>query len=71
MYEAGAGVIDLDHVLVIGRHVGALPDDVVVELEPQPGTTGAVLSPQAEALLPEAVELVRREVLLPAGVTNV
>ncbi len=41
MYEAGAGVIDLDHVLVIGRHFGALPDDVVVvEFEPQPGTTG-------------------------------
>jgi hydrogenase maturation protease len=69
MYEAGAGVIDLDHLLVLGRHFGALPDDVVaVELEPYPGTTGDQLSPAAQALLPQAVELVRREVLAPARV---
>jgi hydrogenase maturation protease len=69
MYEAGAGVIDLDHLLVIGRHFGALPDDVVaVELEPHPGTTGDQLSPAAQTLLPQAVELVRREVLAPARV---
>jgi hydrogenase maturation protease len=69
MYEAGAGVIDLDHLLVIGRHFGALPHDVVaVELEPHPGTTGDQLSPAAQALLPQAVELVRREVLAPARV---
>ncbi len=64
MYEASAGVIDLDHLLVIGRHFGALPDDVVaIELEPGPGTTGDALSAQAQALLPELVDLVRREVL--------
>jgi hydrogenase maturation protease len=69
MYEAGAGVIDLDHLLVLGRHFGALPDDVVaIELEPHPGTTGDQLSPGAQALLPQAVELVRREVLAPARV---
>ncbi len=69
MYEAGAGVLDLDHLLVIGRHFGALPDDVVVvELEPQPGTLGDQLSAAAQALLPEAVELVRHEVLAPARV---
>jgi hydrogenase maturation protease len=69
MYEAGAGVIDLDHLLVLGRHFGALPDDVVaVELEPHPGTTGDQLSRAAQALLPQAVELVRREVLAPARV---
>jgi hydrogenase maturation protease len=67
MYEAGAGVVDLDHLLVIGRHFGALPDDVVaVELEPHPGTTGDQLSAAAQALLPQAVELVRREVFAPA-----
>jgi hydrogenase maturation protease len=71
MYEAGAGVIDLDHLLVIGRHFNALPDDVVaVELEPHPGTTGDELSAAAHALLPQAVELVRREVLAPARVTT-
>src|ERR671927_1756612 len=33
--EAGAGVIDLDHLLVIAHHFGALPNDVrCVELEP-------------------------------------
>jgi hydrogenase maturation protease len=69
MYEAGAGVIDLDHLLVIGRHFGGLPDDVVaIELEPHPGTTGDQLSPAAQALLPQAVELLRREVLAPARV---
>jgi hydrogenase maturation protease len=69
MYEAGAGVLDLDHLLVLGRHFGALPDDVVaIELEPQPGTTGDQLSAAAQALLPYAVELVRREVLVPARV---
>ena len=63
MYEAGAGVIDLDHLLVIGRHFGGLPDDVVaIELEPVPGTTGDTLSAQAEALLPTLVDLVCREV---------
>lgn len=69
MYEASAGVIDLDHLLVIGRHFGALPDDVVaIELEPQPGTNGDVLSRDAQALLPDAVDLVRRAVLpAPAG----
>jgi hydrogenase maturation protease len=69
MYEAGAGVVDLDHLLVIGRHFGALPDDVVaVELEPVPGTTGDELSVAARALLPRAVEFVRREVSAPARV---
>ncbi len=67
MYEASAGVIDLDHLLVIGRHFGALPPDLVtIELEPHPGTTGDQLSPQAQALIPDAVELVRREVLATA-----
>ncbi len=67
MYEAGAGVIDLDHLVVIGRHFGALPDDVVaIELEPHPGTTGDTLSRVAQALLGHAVDLVRRDVLAAA-----
>ena len=72
MYEAGAGVIDLDHLVVIGRHLGALPDDVVaIELEPHPGTTGDGLSEQARGLLHDVVDLVRAEVArkapTPAG----
>jgi hydrogenase maturation protease len=63
MYEAGAGVIDLDHLVVIGRQFSALPDDVVaIELEPDPGTTGDALSPGARALLPELIDLIRHEV---------
>ncbi len=66
MYEASAGVIDLDHLLVIGRHFDALPDDVVaIELEPHPGTTGEELSVQVQALLPDAIDLVRTEALAP------
>lgn len=72
MYEAGAGVVDLDHLLVIGRHFGCLPPDVVtVELEPCPDTTGDRLSAQAQALLADAVELVRREVLANPHATTV
>jgi hydrogenase maturation protease len=64
MYETAAGVIDLDHLLVIGRHFGALPPDVVViELEPYSDTTGDQLSAPVQALLPDAFALVRREVL--------
>jgi hydrogenase maturation protease len=67
MHEPGAGVLHVDHLLVIGRHFGALPDDVVaIELEPQPGTTGDGLTMGAQALLPEALEMVRREVFAPA-----
>ncbi len=68
MYEAGAGVVDLDHLVVIGRHFGVLPDDVVaIELEPHAGTTGDTLSPAAQALLPDAIDLVRREVVTAAS----
>ncbi len=64
--EAGAGVIDLDHLLVIARYFGALPDDVVaVEVEPVDANGGDGLSPEVAALLPEAIELVRREALAP------
>jgi hydrogenase maturation protease len=71
MYEAGAGVVDLDHLLVLGRHFDALPDDVVaVELEPEPGTTGARLSTSAQALLPEAIELVHQAIHAPARVPS-
>lgn len=69
MYEAGAGVLDVDHLLVIGRHFAALPDDVVVvELEPEPGTLGDQLSAAAQVLLPEAIDVVRREALAPARI---
>jgi hydrogenase maturation protease len=64
--EAGAGVIDLDHLLVIAQHFGALPGEVVVvELEPVDVAGRDGLSPTAAALLPSVAELVRREALAP------
>ena len=57
--EAGAGVIDLDHLLVIAHHFGALPDDVrCVELEPV-RAEGPALSPEAGRRLADAIAIVR------------
>lgn len=68
MYEASAGVIDIDHLVALGRHLGALPDDVVaIELEPYRGSTGEWLSPRARELLPVAVDMVTREVYRAAA----
>lgn len=62
--EAGAGVIDLDHLLVIGQHFESLPPRVVLyELEPAEMDGGEGLSRVAEPRLEEAVERVRREAL--------
>jgi hydrogenase maturation protease len=64
--EAGAGAVELDNVLVVAGHFGALPDDVVaVEFEPVDLTTGDRLSPEADAALPDALTLVRREAARP------
>lgn len=60
--EAGAGVIDLDHLLIIAHHFGALPPDVlVIEVEPFDTSPGAELSDGAAALLPGIIDFVRRE----------
>ena len=61
--EAGAGVVDVDHLLIIAQHFGALPPDVVVlELEPVDARGGDGLSPEALDQLPRVVDLVRQEV---------
>lgn len=58
--EAGAGVIDLDHLIAIAGHFAALPEEVVViELEPTGLIYGAHLSPLAAEALPAAIRLVR------------
>ena len=50
--EAGAGVIDLDHLLVIANHFGALPDDVrIIEFEPVDSGGGEALSTQGQRAL--------------------
>lgn len=62
--EAGAGVIDLDHLLVIGGHFEAFPVDLrVIELEPVERGPGDALSPLAERLLPEAISRARAAIL--------
>ncbi len=67
MLEAGGGVVDLDHLLVIAGHLGGLPEDVItIEIEPTDMTGGDALSPGARELLDEAVALVRDEVLAAA-----
>ena len=58
--EAGAGVIDVDHLLRIARHFGGLPDDVIcIELEPDEVSGGVELSAAAVACLDDALHLAR------------
>ena len=67
--EAGAGVIDLDHLLVIAAYFGALPTEVItLELEPVDVAGGEGLSPGAAARLPGALEQARRAALAPLPV---
>jgi hydrogenase maturation protease len=64
--EAGAGVIDLDHLLLIAHYFDALPAEVLVfELEPVDATCGDKMSPGAERLLPQVTEMVRQAALAP------
>lgn len=66
MLEAGAGIVDLDHLLVIAEHFKGLPRDVItIEIEPTDKTGGDALGPAARELLADAIALVRREVLAP------
>jgi hydrogenase maturation protease len=58
--EAGAGVVDVDHLLVVAGYFRALPDDVVVfEIDHAEPTAGVTLSDAAAALLPLAIERAR------------
>jgi hydrogenase maturation protease len=64
--EAGAGVLDLDHLLVIASYFGALPREVItLELEPVDVSGGEGLSPSATALLPSVIEQARELALRP------
>jgi Ni,Fe-hydrogenase maturation factor len=64
MLGAGSGIVDLDHLLVIADHLGALPREVVlIEYEPVDARGGEALSPHGEGRLQEAVELARRSAL--------
>jgi hydrogenase maturation protease len=62
--EAGAGVVDLDHLLVIANHLRVLPEDVfVIEMEPVDMSPGIELSAAGMACMEEAVRLARDAVL--------
>lgn len=62
--EAGAGVIDFDHLLIIAQHFAALPPEVIIlEVEPVDTLGGEGLSPEVAALLPEVIKLVQSAVL--------
>lgn len=58
--EAGAGVIHVDHLLVVGTYLNTLPSEVLVlEVEPTDLHQGELLSPAVGALLPAAVHAIR------------
>jgi hydrogenase maturation protease len=58
--EAVTGVIDLDNLLVVTGHFGALPAEVfVVEVEPVATEFGMEPSPAVAAVLPEVRRLAR------------
>lgn len=64
--EAGAGVIHLDHLLVIAQQMQALPPElVVIEVQPVDTSPGIELSPEMARLLPQVIDLVRRDALAP------
>jgi hydrogenase maturation protease len=64
--EAGAGVIDIDHLLVIAQQMNALPREVViVELEPADTSPGIELSDAGSRALGETIDLVRSQLCLP------
>lgn len=64
--EAGAGVVDLDHLLIVGQQFRALPPEVIViEVEPVDRSPGTDLSPELAGLLFQVIDLVRREALAP------
>jgi hydrogenase maturation protease len=61
--EAGAGVIDIDHLLSIADYFQALPEEVFVyELEPVDSQGGENLSPKAVTLLEDVVDEIRQKV---------
>lgn len=65
--EAGAGVIDLDHLLVIAQEMRALPPHVIVmEIEPLDREPGVDLSEGGRDLLASVVKMVQDEVGQPA-----
>lgn len=61
--ESVGGVIDLDHIVVVNRHFGSLPEDtVVIEVEAGDQSFGTGYSPDVEDVIPRILEAIRQEV---------
>lgn len=66
--EAVTGVIDMENMLIICKHFGALPREVtVIEVEPEKEDWGLEFSPSVAARVVEAIGLVRGEVMKGVG----
>jgi hydrogenase maturation protease len=62
--EAGAGVIDIDHLIYIADYFQALPDEVYVyEIEPVDTEGGEDLSPEAASRLDDVIQEIRKKVM--------
>jgi hydrogenase maturation protease len=68
IHEAGGGVIDLDHLLIVAHYLTGLPEDVIVfEYEPADTEGGEALTSAGTRCRDQLLELVRREALRPGG----
>lgn len=66
--EALTGVIDLDNLLIVTKHFGALPNEViVVEVEPEDTEWGEAFSERIAAMVSELVTIVRTQALAEPG----
>ncbi len=65
--EAITGVISLENLLIVCKHLGVLPADVtIVEIEPQDTEYGLEFSPTVAAKVDEAIQMVRSEAMKAA-----
>jgi hydrogenase maturation protease len=70
--EAGAGVIDIDHLLKIADFFHALPEEVYVyELEPVDGEGGEGLSPMALSKLDGVIKDIRMKIMAEIAQSSV
>lgn len=61
--ESVGGVIDLDHVVVVNRYFGSLPEDtVVIDVEAGDQTFGTGYSDAIDAAIPLILKMIREEI---------
>jgi hydrogenase maturation protease len=66
--EAGAGVIDLDHLLIITQQMQMLPPEVLVfEVEPLDTTLATSLTPLLRSRLDEVIAMICLEIEVHGG----